>query len=128
MKTYYAIRNLKVSVYLGVYDEERERPVEIPVTIELAMNYAPKGQISDDLVDTMDYSKICTKVTEGVSGKVFNLIERLVGAVYEEVKEILPAGIYLRVSAVKEIIPAPWNCEGIKYSYTDDPEKFRQVV
>lgn len=129
MKTYYIIRDLNVPVYFGIYDGERESPVGIAVTIELAMNFAPKGQMSDDLANnTVDYGAVCKKVMDVASGKVFNLLEKMVGTIYEGVKEDLPTGVFLRVSAVKELPPAGYQCSGIRYSYTDDPEKFRQVL
>lgn len=129
MKTYYVIRDLKIPVYFGIYDGDKENLVSVAVTIELALNFAPKGQITDDLSNnTVDYCAVCKKAMDVASGKVFNLLEKMVGTIYDGVKEDLQTGVFLRISAVKESGVPGLQCAGVRYSYTEDPEKFRQVL
>ena len=57
-------------------EREREQPFDIAIALELDLRAA---QQSDNLVDTIDYSAICSTVRERVAHTSYALLERLAG-------------------------------------------------
>lgn len=122
MSAYYHICDLEVSVKLGVYDAEKTHFVNVPVDIEYNLPAATKGQGTDDIADTVNYGAVCEAAIDAVSGKEFNLVEALVGTMYEALKNILPSGSALRITAHKKILPLSYVKGGVKYSYSEMAE------
>lgn len=78
------IEQLEVITTIGVYDWEQEIKQKLVLDIEMAHNNKPAG-ISDDVVDALDYSKVCDVVLAHIENGRFLLVER----VAEEVAELI---------------------------------------
>lgn len=68
----------------GVYEEEQQNPQPFEVDVELVMNLQPAG-LSDDLEQTIDYSRVFDTCRQIVESTRFNLIEALAEAIAQEI-------------------------------------------
>src|SRR5687767_2787819 len=68
----------------GVSDEERAEAQEIEVDVTLEVNLAPAGA-SDDLSDTVDYSRVFETCRQVVEERSFHLLEGIAHAVAADV-------------------------------------------
>jgi dihydroneopterin aldolase len=64
----------------GVYEHEQLNPQAFEVDVELAVNLQPAG-LSDDLTQTVDYSKVFDTCRQIVESTRFNLVEALAEAI-----------------------------------------------
>jgi FolB domain-containing protein len=67
----------------GVHEHEQLHPQAFDVDVELAVNLQPAG-LSDDLTQTVDYSKVFDTCRQIVESTRFNLIEALAEAIAHE--------------------------------------------
>lgn len=74
----------------GVYEEEQQNPQPFEVDVELALNLQPAG-LSDDLGQTVDYSRIFDTCRQIVESTRFNLLEALAEAIAQEILSGFPA-------------------------------------
>ena len=77
------IRQLKLDVYLGVYDWEQENARPVFVDIELSADLARAAE-SDALADTVDYAALADEIRRRTSSsdaapRRYALIEKLAG-------------------------------------------------
>lgn len=77
------IRQLKLDVYLGVYDWEQENARPVFVDIELSADLARAAE-SDALADTVDYAALTDEIRRRTSSsdtapRRYALIEKLAG-------------------------------------------------
>lgn len=79
-----SLTGIKAFGYHGVFSEEREKGQDFYVDLELFLNlnYAI---VSDDLVDTVNYTELALLTKAIVEGPSCNLIEALAGAVGDEI-------------------------------------------
>lgn len=68
------IRNLEVTAKHGVYPEEKTHGQLFEISVSLYLSLRKAGR-SDDLNDSLDYSKLCGAIEAFVSGNSYNLIE-----------------------------------------------------
>jgi dihydroneopterin aldolase len=68
----------------GVYEEEQQTPQPFEVDVELVLNLQPAG-LSDDLGQTIDYSRVFDTCRQIVESTRFNLIEALAEAIAQEI-------------------------------------------
>jgi dihydroneopterin aldolase len=82
----------------GVSDAERAEPQQIDVDVELEVDLAPAGT-SDDLADTVNYSRVFDACREIVEDRSFKLLEAIAEAIAGRVLADFPpvAGIAVRV-------------------------------
>jgi dihydroneopterin aldolase len=80
----FELKNIPVSVYLGVPDDERETKQIICISLIFDVD-TKNSEISDDIVDTVDYFEIYQHVKNFPQKIAFNLIERF----YRELKNSL---------------------------------------
>lgn len=78
------IEQLSVITTIGVYDWEQEIKQKLVLDIEMAHDNQPAGK-SDDVVDALDYSKVCQAVLDHIENGRFLLVER----VAEEIAELI---------------------------------------
>ena len=74
----------------GVYAEEQQTPQPFEVDVELRLNLQPAG-LSDDLEQTVDYSRVFDTCRQIVESTRFNLIEALAEAIAHEILAGFPA-------------------------------------
>jgi FolB domain-containing protein len=67
----------------GVHEWEQRNPQAFEVDVELAVNLQPAG-LSDDLAQTVDYSRVFDTCRQIVESTRFNLIEALAEAIAHE--------------------------------------------
>ncbi len=70
------ISELKLDALLGIYPWEREVPQTIQFDVELAVD-ASRCARSGRIADTVDYSKVVTRIRETMANRHFTLIEKL---------------------------------------------------
>ena len=78
------IHELRVSTLIGVYAWERKIPQTIQLDLEVAMPHSRSCQ-SDAIADTIDYSRIVSRIQEHLAERHFFLLERLA----EEVAQLV---------------------------------------
>jgi dihydroneopterin aldolase len=77
------IDGIQVSGRHGVSASEREACLPLDISLSLKVNLA-LAEKSDDLDDTVNYSKVRAQVVTVVEKQSFKLLERLAGAIFEE--------------------------------------------
>lgn len=97
---------LRTSAIIGVLPEERTRaqPLEFDVVLgvsELA------SLTSDNLDDTVDYGAVCTRVIEHTQRGGYQLLERLAGAVTDELLDAFPHIGWIELTVRKLRPPVP---------------------
>ncbi len=78
------LRGLRVVGTHGVLREERERAQPFEVDLDLAVDLA-LAAVTDRLSDTVDYGAVIETAAAVVSGRPFELLEALAGAVADQV-------------------------------------------
>ncbi len=78
------IRNIKLYGYHGVFPEEREKGQNFFVDVEIYFNSENAGK-SDELVETIDYTKIYDIIKGINNNNKFRLIERFAHIISQEI-------------------------------------------
>ena len=105
------IRQLKLSVVIGVYPRERKAPQAVFVDLTLHTDLQVAGR-SDQLADTIDYAALVARVRKAVAKSRFQLLEALAEYI---------AGICLReprIAAVDVTAAKPRALPGIGVAVT----------
>lgn len=79
-----SIRKLKLTCSIGVYDWEKEVPQDVFADIEMPLDIS-RSAVSDDLADTLDYTRLVEVVKTVASAQHYNLVETLV----EKIAQVL---------------------------------------
>lgn len=74
------VRDLAVDTRIGVTDDERARPQTIVIQLEIEIDLARAGA-SDELVDTLDYSRAVAEVADLLGAGEYHLLEHAAEAV-----------------------------------------------
>ncbi len=77
-----SISSLKIMTHIGIHDWEKKILQPLLLDINIPLDCA---QVHDQLDNTIDYSLLCTEVSNFMTGKEFNLIE----TVAEEVAQLI---------------------------------------
>jgi dihydroneopterin aldolase len=70
------VSGLRVSMRIGVNEEERAQPRPIVIDLEIRADTRLAGK-SDDLADTADYSQIISRIVTSVAHEEVRLLEHL---------------------------------------------------
>jgi FolB domain-containing protein len=70
------IKDLVVEGKHGVHQREKDHPQRFNINAELTINTAKAG-LSDDLEDTLNWSRLRATIINTVQDNSFNLVERL---------------------------------------------------
>jgi FolB domain-containing protein len=79
------IKNLRIDVLLGVYEQERHKKQPIIINLEIDYNAGESDQ-TDDIKDTLDYHQITMDVTEAIENTDFELLESIVSVIEHRLK------------------------------------------
>jgi FolB domain-containing protein len=71
-----AIQDLAVHFRVGVPDEERSKPQQLLITVELGGDFS-RAAASEDLKHTIDYHAVCNRLLALGKGREWRLIETL---------------------------------------------------
>ncbi len=77
------LRGLRVLVRCGADDDEREVPQPLEIDLDVVVDLGPAGR-SDDLAETVDYSRLCDSVVASLATPVA-LLEHLAARVADAV-------------------------------------------
>jgi len=94
----------------GVGDAERSAEQEIDVDVELEADLARAGA-SDDLADTVNYSRVFDACREVVEGRSYKLLEAIAEAIATKVLADFPAVIAITVRVRKPGVPIDGRLE-----------------
>ena len=106
---------LEVSGYHGVTPREREQGQ--PFLFDIALHTHDAGVRSDQLADTVDYTRVVTCVRDVSDNHRFNLIEALAAAVADALIERFPvsrARVRVRKPEVRLDAPAAFTAATIE--------------
>lgn len=103
------IRELTLHAYLGFWPEERAKPQKVIINISFEADFTAAIE-SDDVAQSVDYSKLAERVTTLVQSRKFNLIETLTAHILDSVMEE-PRIIFADVEVQKPEAPLP-NTKG----------------
>ena len=70
------IKDLVVEGKHGVHQREKANPQRFSINAELTIDIAKAG-LSDELADTLNWSRLRTTIIDTVQNNSFNLVERL---------------------------------------------------
>jgi dihydroneopterin aldolase len=108
---------LEAMVFLGthgVYEHEQHTPQPFEVDVELRMNLQPAG-LSDDLGQTIDYSRVFETCRQIVESTRFNLLEALAEAIAQELLSGFPADeVTVRVRKPKVQLGGKLRAAGVE--------------
>jgi dihydroneopterin aldolase len=98
----------------GVYEEEQQTPQPFEVDVELSLNLQPAG-LSDDLEQTVDYSRVFDTCRQIVESTRFRLIEALAEAIAQELLEGFPVReVTIRIRKPKVQLGGPLRSAGVE--------------
>ena len=72
-----SIREFKIETLIGVYEWEKRVPQTIQLDLDIGIPGDKRVGASDRIKDTIDYSKVVTRIRETLAHERFGLLERL---------------------------------------------------
>ncbi len=111
---------LEVYGYHGVLPEEKTLGQTFVFDLRLSMNECG-GVVSDDVVDTVDYTEVIDIVTEVAGCESYNLLERLAGSIARALLERFPVdSVWVRVTKPHPPIPCALRGVGVSLELRRD--------
>ena len=103
------VLGLKITATHGVLPEEKTIPQLFEVDVELYSDLS-KPAVSDHLEDTVDYSRIVSRVEEVMKGESCNLLERLAGKIRDTLRTCAGEGrIVVRIRKPNAPLQVPFE-------------------
>jgi dihydroneopterin aldolase len=103
------LRGMRFAGRHGVSNEERAEPQPFEVDVVLRLNLSHPAA-TDELADTIDYSRLFALAREIVEERSFHLIEALAGAIAEAVLAAHPVDdVEVRVRKPKAPLPGAFE-------------------
>lgn len=93
------IEELRVDTWIGIYPREKAMAQTIELSLQIGVSTASAGA-SDDIRDTVDYAVVVQRLRAELSGRHFNLLEKLAEFVATLLLEDFAAQ-WVRVSVAK---------------------------
>ena len=114
-----SIYNLELPLYLGWLENERLNKQTVVLDFNITFLSPPKACVTDQLDDTVCYSKLINKIRDHLTIKKFNLIEHVCHEVYQLIKSIIPTQSTVTVTITKQ--PNIPNFSGkVSFRYSDE--------
>jgi dihydroneopterin aldolase len=108
------LRGIRCMPRIGVTAEERRRPQDCRVDVEIEVDLAAAAR-SDDLRDTLDYAAVFAAVVDLARGEEFALLERFAGRLEEELRRFIPTGaVLIRVEKLRPPLPGALDSAGVE--------------
>lgn len=117
------IKGLRVYAYHGVNDSEKEKGQPFELDITMAVDTRVAGR-SDDLEDTVNYSKVSKRVTAVLLSEKNDLLERVAARVAEAVLKEFPV-VEITVLLKKPRAPIAADFDYVAVEITRRQEDFR---
>ena len=112
--SFFSIEDYSCYVHLGCSPEERKYKQEVLFSVNIKFTSPPKGEVTDQLNDTICYANICSLIDELTSTKHFQLVESLCLTLLSNLKKIIPDD-FITVQCHKVKPPIPHLNGGVKY-------------
>lgn len=105
---------LRTTAIIGVLPEEQTRAQPLEFDIVLHLNDVASAQ-SDDLDDTVDYGAVCAQVVAHTQNHQYQLLERLAGAITDELLDTFPLiqAVELTVRKLRPPVPEDLASSGV---------------
>jgi 7,8-dihydroneopterin aldolase/epimerase/oxygenase len=113
------LNELIVQIKLGISEQEREVPQNVHIGIELKFNTPPKACITDNIEDTVCYSKIAKKIIGTCQDKEYQLIEFLCQEVFSLIRSDLESSTKIKISITKLNPPIVGIATSVNFEYSD---------
>ncbi len=112
------LNGLQLSVFLGVYPEEKIRQQTVQIDARIRFPEPPLACQTDRLEDTFCYDEIIKYLKEKLAARRFQMVENFAQTLYELLKEFFPAGVALSVRVTKQ--PSILELtQGVTFEYGD---------
>jgi dihydroneopterin aldolase len=109
------LRGLRVVGTHGVLAEEKSRPQPFEFDLDLSVDLAPAGA-TDRLSDTVDYGEVAERAAAVVSGRSYELLEALAGAVAEAVlvSDLRITAVSVHLRKLRPPVPLDLGSVGVR--------------
>jgi FolB domain-containing protein len=95
------INALKLDVFLGWTEQEREQQQSVLVDIHIQFPKVPAACMSDELEDTYCYDNMIKQILQAIGQKHYRLVEHLTHTIYQTIKLSLPNDTLIGVGLTK---------------------------
>ena len=112
-----SIKGLKGFGYHGVFDFEKRDGQDFYIDLDLQLDLAVASK-SDELHDSVDYSKITSIALQAIENQKFDLIERLAGFIADAIKDEFPVIQKIEVTVHKPSAPVRESVTDISVTIT----------
>ena len=108
------LNGIQCSLRVGVSPEERREPQDCLVDVELESDLSRAAR-TDDLLDTVDYSRVFALVHQLSSSEEFALLERFAGRLAEEIHHSVRCeAMLIRVKKLHPPLAGPLAFAGVE--------------
>jgi dihydroneopterin aldolase len=108
------LRGVRCLLRIGVTPEERRKPQDCRVDVELEADLAHAAR-TDDVRDTIDYAAVFDVVRNLARDEEFALLERFAGRLEEELRRSTHAGaLVIRVQKLRPPLPGVLDFVGVE--------------
>ena len=114
-KSIMKIEQMIYSVKLGKSEKERGQPHTVSVSVHLGFKSELKAEETDQIEDTICYSKVSKRIAELFVEREYKMIEHLGKVIYKKLKSELPLDAQIRVCAHKLRPPVHCIQGGVQY-------------
>lgn len=112
-----SIKGIKGFGYHGVFDFEKRDGQNFFVDLDLELDLSAASK-SDDLRDSVDYSKLTSIALRAIEDQNFDLIERLAGFIADAIKGEFPVVQKIAVTVHKPSAPVQESVTDISVTIT----------
>jgi dihydroneopterin aldolase len=114
-----SISNYETYIFLGNDDEEKNAKRQIIIDVSLRFSQKNNACCSDNIDQTICYSKLIDFIEEKLHGASFNLIEKVAQFLYDEISEYLnDMSISKRIKVIKTSPPVK-NLPSVSFTCSD---------
>ncbi|MCC5934600.1 MAG: dihydroneopterin aldolase [Balneolales bacterium] len=112
-----SIRNLRFRAPHGYFPFERETGNSFSIDVDFSVSLGEAG-LTDELSNTLDYSKACSLIADIMQGKPVKLIEKLLEQIGSRLLQAFPQVPEITVCLRKHHPPVVQDCEYVEISRT----------
>lgn len=88
------LNSISSFVHLGCLPQERYHPQEVRFGLEVRFLQPPKAISSDELTDSVCYTRLAETINTVATNKEYKMIEHLANEVLKNLRDILPISNY----------------------------------
>lgn len=115
------IQDYALWLHLGVSDQERHKPQQVNLSLEIEFLEPLKACDTDQLEDTVCYDLLTTQIAKELHSKSFKTIEFLAKEIFDFIKPRVSTKNRLQIHIHKVSPPMPHILGGTHFYYGDNP-------